>query len=80
MEQTEKFNDLEKDFAAHEVMCEERWKTCFQRLSDVEEALRRIESRMLAIGGTMTLFLAGVIVTLLTKMQGDKYGISYWSW
>lgn len=69
MEQSEKVNDLEKDFAAHEVMCEERWKTCFQRLSDVEEALRRIESRMMAIGGTMTLFLGGVIVTLLTKMQ-----------
>ena len=72
MEQSEKVNDLEKDFAAHEVMCEERWKTCFQRLSDVEEALRRIESRMMAIGGTMTLFLGGVIVTLLTKMQENR--------
>ena len=59
---------LDKRMSSHEAMCEERWKTCFQRLSDVEEALRRIESRMLAIGGTMTLFLAGVIVTLLTKM------------
>ena len=77
MEQSEKVNDLEKDFAAHEVMCEERWKTCFQRLSDVEEALRRIESRMMAIGGTMTLFLGGVIVTLLTKMQ-EKYMPSHY--
>jgi len=68
MEQNEKVNDLEKDFAAHEVQCEERWKTCFQRLEDVERGLMRIESRMMGIGGTVILFLAGVLVTLVTKM------------
>ena len=36
METNEKVTDLEKGLYAHEVMCEERWKTCFQRLEDVE--------------------------------------------
>ena len=68
MEQNEKINDLEKGLHAHEVMCEERWKTCFQRLEDVETSLNRIETRMVRIGGTVIMFLAGVIVTLLTQL------------
>lgn len=59
---------LEIELATHEVQCEERWKTCFQRLEDVERGLMRIESRMMAMGGTVILFLAGVLVTLITKM------------
>lgn len=59
---------LEIELATHEVQCEERWKTCFQRLEDVERGLMRIESRMMGIGGTVILFLAGVLVTLITKM------------
>ena len=59
---------LEIELATHEVQCEERWKTCFQRLEDVERGLMRIESRMVAMGGTVILFLAGVLVTLITKM------------
>ena len=59
---------LEIELATHEVQCEERWKTCFQRLEDVEKGLMRIESRMMAMGGTVILFLAGVLVTLITKM------------
>lgn len=66
MEQNEKINDLEKGLYAHEVQCDERWKTCFQRLEDLEAGLTRIESRMLAMGGTVILFLAGVLVTLLS--------------
>ena len=68
MEQNDRISELEKTQYAHEVQCEERWKTCFQRLEDVENSLNRIESRMLGIGGTVIVFLAGVIVTLLTKV------------
>ena len=68
MEQNDRINEIEKNMLAHEVQCEERWKTCFQRLEDVETSLNRIETRMISIGGTMILFLAGVIVTLLTKV------------
>lgn len=68
MEQNDRITEIEKKMLAHEVQCEERWKTCFQRLEDVETSLNRIETRMISIGGTMILFLAGVIVTLLTKV------------
>ena len=60
--------ELDKRMSTHEVQCDERWKTCFQRLEDLESGLMRIESRMIAMGGTMIMFLAGVLVTLLTKI------------
>jgi|TARA_R110002072_G_scaffold324_6_gene2247 hypothetical protein len=66
LQTADQVDELEKKQAIHEVQCEERWKTCFQRLTDVEKGLMRIESRMLGIGGTVILFLAGVLVTLLS--------------
>ena len=68
LETARQVDELEKKQAMHEVQCEERWKTCFQRLTDVEKGLMRIESRMLGVGGTVILFLAGVLVTLVAKM------------
>ena len=68
MEQIDRITEIEKKMYTHEVQCEERWKTCFQRLEDMETGLMRIESRMLTMGGTMIMFLAGVLVTLLTKI------------
>ena len=66
MEQNDRINEIEKNMLAHEVQCDERWKTCFQRLEDLETRLNRVESRMLSMGGTVILFLAGVLVTLIT--------------
>ena len=66
MEQNNRITEIEKKMLAHEVQCEERWKTCFQRLEDLETSLNRVESRMLSMGGTVILFLAGVLVTLIT--------------
>jgi hypothetical protein len=66
MEQNDRITEIEKNMLAHEVQCEERWKTCFQRLEDLETSLNRVESRMLSMGGTVILFLAGVLVTLIT--------------
>ena len=68
LETSRQVDELEKKHGIHEVQCEERWKTCFQRLTDVEKGLMRIESRMLGMGGTVILFLAGVLVTLVAKM------------
>jgi len=68
LQTADQVDELEKKQAIHEVQCDERCKTCFQRLTDVEKGLMRIESRMLGIGGTVILFLAGVLVTLATKM------------
>lgn len=72
MDQNNRINQLEKELITHEVQCEERWKTCFQRLEDVETALNRIESRMMTIGGGIILFMAGVIVALVT---GEQVGV-----
>jgi hypothetical protein len=46
-------NDLRSGLHAHEVQCEERWKTTFARLGKVEDALLRIESRMVTSQGTV---------------------------
>jgi hypothetical protein len=53
--------------AQHESQCEERWKTTFNRLMEIEESIRRIESKIMMGAGSLILFLAGVIVTLLMK-------------
>lgn len=59
-------NRLEIELRTHEVQCEERWKTTFTRLENIEDTLGRMEGRFVALGGTIILFLAGVIVTLAT--------------
>ena len=65
MEQENRINDLELEMARHEAQCEERWKTTFNRLNDIEDGLKRIENRIMVAGGSIIVFLAGVIVTLL---------------
>ena len=64
-ESAHKVDTIEREFAMHEVQCEERWKTTFTRLEGIEHTLQRMDSRMLSMGGTIIVFLAGVIVTLL---------------
>ena len=65
MDQENRINDLELEMARHEAQCEERWKTTFNRLDDIEDGLKRIENRIMVAGGSIIVFLAGVIVTLL---------------
>lgn len=65
IETSDKINNIEKEFSVHEAQCEERWKTTFTRLEGIEHTLQRMDSRMLSMGGTIILFLAGVIVTLM---------------
>lgn len=59
--------EIEKEMHAHEIQCEERWKTTFNRLEDIDQNLHRIESKIMVGAGSLILFLAGVIVTLLTR-------------
>ena len=61
----EKLYSLESRMAAHEVQCEERWKTTFNRLDDIDSHLQRIESRVMAASGTVILFLLGLVATHL---------------
>lgn len=56
---------LENQLDKHEVQCEERWKTNFQRLGDIEKSLERMESRIITVGGAVILFLAGLVATVL---------------
>lgn len=59
--------EIEVEMAQHEAQCEERWKTTFNRLEDIDTSLRRMESKTMVGAGSLILFLAGVIVTLLTR-------------
>lgn len=57
---------LEMELRTHEVQCDERWRTTFHRLDNMDNTLKRMESRMLGIGGVLIMFLAGLVVTLTT--------------
>tara|TARA_R100001460_G_scaffold22736_12_gene46227 strand:+ start:5358 stop:5561 length:204 start_codon:yes stop_codon:yes gene_type:complete len=67
MDLNDRVREIEVEMAQHESQCEERWKTTFNRLQDIEDGLKQMESRLLMGAGSMILFLAGVIVTLLMK-------------
>lgn len=56
---------IQMDFHAHEVQCEERWKTTFNRLDEIDNKLDRMDSRVIQVGGAVILFLLGTIVTIL---------------
>jgi hypothetical protein len=56
---------MELDLVSHEVQCEERWKTNFARLVEIERQLSRMESTIRAGGATTILFLAGIVISLL---------------
>jgi len=63
----DRVRDIEIEMAQHDAQCEERWKTTFNRLMDIEETIKRMENRLVMGAGSMILFLAGVIVTLLME-------------
>ena len=65
MDLNDRVREIEVEMAQHETQCEERWKTTFNRLMEIEDSIKRMESRLFVGAGSMILFLAGVIVTLL---------------
>ena len=65
MDLNDRVRDIEIEMAQHDAQCEERWKTTFNRLMDIEDSIKSMESRLLVGAGSVILFLAGVIVTLL---------------
>ena len=48
-------------------LCEERWKTVFARLDDIDERIDRLLHIVLGGGATTIFFLLGLITTLLMK-------------
>jgi hypothetical protein len=63
-------HDLEIAFKTHEAQCEERWKTIFARVEDNSIFLRRMENRMMGIGGTIILGLLGILFEGMQIMGG----------
>lgn len=58
---------LQSELITHEVQCEERWKTTFNRLEDIEASLLRMENRQLQLGGAVILFLATLVATMVIQ-------------
>ena len=63
MDLDSRVREIEVEMASHEAQCEERWKTTFNRLNDIDEHLQRIENRILAGGGATLLFLLGLVAS-----------------
>ena len=68
MSEDTKLEQVVEQFLRHEVQCEERRKTTFNRLDDIDVKLDRMEQRQVKVGGAVILFLAGVVATLAFQM------------
>lgn len=53
--------------STHEAMCEERSKTIFKRLENIDEQLAQMQRNMFLIGFTLISGMAGLIITLLLQ-------------
>ena len=60
-------NHIESELQVHAIQCEERWKTTFNRLEDIDETLERIENRVVISAGGIIMFLAGLLATILLR-------------
>ena len=58
-------NEVAADLAKHEAVCAERWKTAFNKFSDVEKQITRIESIMIGVAGTLILGGVSTIGTIV---------------
>ena len=63
----ERLMELDARQREHEAMCEERWKTCFNRLETLDEGVGRLET--ILIGGAGTVIVGGVSVLLTILMM-----------
>ena len=61
------YNDIHSRLVAHEATCVERWKTIFHRMEELEGKIDRLQFMLLGATGTVVIFLAGIILTLLDK-------------
>tara|TARA_B110000902_G_scaffold111869_1_gene131911 strand:+ start:674 stop:898 length:225 start_codon:yes stop_codon:yes gene_type:complete len=61
--------ELDKRMSTHEVMCDERWKTCFSRLDDIGSDISRLET--IAIGACGTIIVGSIGVIMSIVMMGS---------
>ena len=58
--------DVAAELVKHEAVCAERWKTAFNRFDEIEERLNKLDTYLMSGAAGIILFMAGLIVTLLT--------------
>ena len=58
--------DVAAELIKHEAVCAERWKTAFNRFDEIEERLNKLDTYLMSGAAGIILFMAGLIVTLLT--------------
>ena len=74
----EEFKDLQIHFLRHETQCEERWKTVFSRLDDIDDRINKLFQIVLAGGATTILFLlGGRLVYYLIMPLAIKFFLSF---
>ena len=62
---SENIIQLDLRMSTHEVMCDERWKTCFSRLDDLDNNISRLETIAIGACGTIIVGSVGVIITIM---------------
>ena len=62
---SEDITELDKRMSSHEVMCDERWKTCFSRLDNLDNNISRLETIAIGACGTIIVGSMGVIISIL---------------
>ena len=59
-------NEVAAELAKHEAVCAERWKTCFNKVADIEAQITRIETILITVSGTLIVAGAGIIWTMFS--------------
>ena len=62
---SENITELDLRMSKHEVMCDERWKTCFSRLDDLDNNISRLETIAIGACGTIIVGSVGVIISII---------------
>tara|TARA_R100000742_G_C4274838_1_gene94999 strand:- start:1764 stop:1988 length:225 start_codon:yes stop_codon:yes gene_type:complete len=65
----DKLMELDARQREHEAMCEERWKTCFNRLQGLDDSVGRLETILIGVAGTIIVGGASVLLTILMMHQ-----------
>ena len=59
-------NEVAAELAKHEAVCDERWKTCFNKFDDMEAQVNRIETILITVSGTLIAAGGGIIWTMIS--------------
>lgn len=62
---SEDITELDKRMSTHEVQCDERWKTCFSRLDNLDNNIGRLETIAIGACGTIIVGSVGVIISVI---------------